>query len=66
MCGIAGFISNERKPKLIENFIDDLHHRGPDSSSYEIIEINGKYLHLGSSRLAIRGGEKENMPLCIS
>ena len=27
------------------------------------LKINDNYLHLGSSRLAIRGNEKENMPM---
>jgi len=63
MCGIAGFISKEKKPELIKNFIGDLHHRGPDNIGIKIIKINDNYLHLGSSRLAIRGNEKENMPM---
>jgi len=63
MCGIAGFISKEKKPELIKNFIEDLHHRGPDNIGIKIIKINDNYLHLGSSRLAIRGNEKENMPM---
>ena len=49
----------KKKPELIKNFIGDLHHRGPDNIGIKIIKINDNYLHLGSSRLAIRGNEKE-------
>ena len=53
MCGIVGFISKEKKVNLINNFVDDISHRGPDNKSYSIIEVGNKYLHLGSARLSI-------------
>ena len=48
-----------KKPELIKNFIGDLHHRGPDNIGIKIIKINDNYLHLGSSRLAIREMKKK-------
>ena len=63
MCGIVGFISKEKKVNLINNFVDDISHRGPDNKSYSIIEVGNKYLHLGSARLSIRGDSREDMPM---
>ena len=63
MCGIVGFISENRNTNLIDNFVKDIEHRGPDSKNHLIVEVHKKYLHIGSARLAIRGGSKENMPM---
>ena len=63
MCGIVGFISENRNTNLIDNFVKDIEHRGPDSKKHLIVEVHKKYLHIGSARLAIRGGSKENMPM---
>lgn len=63
MCGIVGFISENRNSILIDNFVKDIEHRGPDSKNHLIVEVNKKYLHIGSARLAIRGDSKENMPM---
>lgn len=63
MCGVVGFISENRNTNLIDNFVKDIEHRGPDSKNYLIVEVDKKYLHIGSARLAIRGDSKENMPM---
>jgi len=63
MCGIVGFISKEKKVNLINNFVNDISHRGPDNTGYSIIEVGNKYLHLGSARLSIRGDSREDMPM---
>lgn len=63
MCGIVGFISKEKNQNLIEKFVNDISHRGPDSSNYSIINVGNNYLHLGSARLSIRGDSRENMPM---
>tara|TARA_A100001011_G_C14282587_1_gene832229 strand:- start:426 stop:2249 length:1824 start_codon:yes stop_codon:yes gene_type:complete len=63
MCGISGFVTNTKNNQLINNFITDLEHRGPDNKNYLIIKAGKSYVHLGSTRLAIRGDSKENMPM---
>jgi asparagine synthase (glutamine-hydrolysing) len=63
MCGVVGFISESRNTILIDNFVKDIQHRGPDSKNHLIVEVDKKYLHIGSARLAIRGDSKENMPM---
>lgn len=63
MCGVVGFVSYIKKAELIDEFVKKVEHRGPDSLKSRIIEVNNKFIHLGSSRLAIRGGESENMPM---
>ena len=63
MCGVVGFVSYVKKAELIDEFVKKVEHRGPDSLKSRIIEVNNKFIHLGSSRLAIRGGESENMPM---
>ena len=63
MCGVVGFISENRNTNQIDNFVKDIEHRGPDSKNYLIVEVDKKYLHIGSARLAIRGDSKENMPM---
>ena len=63
MCGVVGFISENRNTNLIDNFVKDIEHRGPDSKNHLIVEFDKKYLHIGSARLAIRGDSKENMPM---
>ena len=63
MCGVVGFISENRNTNLIDNFVKDIEHRGPDSKNHLIVEVDKKYLHIGSARLAIRGDSKENMPM---
>ncbi len=63
MCGVVGFISENKNTNLIDNFVKDIEHRGPDSKNHLIIEVDKKYLHIGSARLAIRGDSKEYMPM---
>ena len=63
MCGIVGFFSNNKNEELLINLSNSLQHRGPDKVSYKIIEFNGKYLHLGSSRLSITGLIDGDMPM---
>lgn len=63
MCGVVGFVSNKKNTELINKFVEKVEHRGPDNSDSKIIELNNKFIHLGSSRLSIRGGSSENMPM---
>ena len=63
MCGIVGFTSKEKNLKKIESFTKEISHRGPDSLGFKIYKVGEAYLHLGSSRLAIRGDKRENMPM---
>ena len=53
---IVGFVSNKKNLDLINKFVEKVEHRGPDNSDSKIIELNNKFIHLGSSRLSIRGG----------
>ena len=63
MCGIVGFIKNQKDEELIESFTNSVSHRGPDFIDYKIIKIGKFYLHLGSARLSLRGDSSENMPM---
>jgi asparagine synthase (glutamine-hydrolysing) len=63
MCGIVGFTSETKDINKIDKFTADISHRGPDSSNYKIYKVGNQYLHLGSARLAIRGDEREDMPM---
>jgi asparagine synthase (glutamine-hydrolysing) len=63
MCGIAGFISKTRQDEKIDNFVRDISHRGPDNQSYIINSVGQAFLHMGSTRLAIRGDSNEDMPM---
>ena len=63
MCGIVGFVSTQKRPELIEKLTFELSHRGPDKQNFEIINVDNKYLHLGSSRLSIRDLDDGNMPM---
>lgn len=63
MCGVVGFVSNKKNLDLINKFVEKVEHRGPDNLDSKIIELNNKFIHLGSSRLSIRGGLSENMPM---
>ena len=66
MCGIIGFIADQKNQNLINNLTNSLSHRGPDKSDTAIIEYNDMYLHLGSSRLSITGLEDGDMPMTDS
>ncbi len=63
MCGIIGFISKEPNEDKIKKATELISHRGPDYQNYSIVKMSNKFLHLGSSRLSIRGSESENMPM---
>ena len=63
MCGIIGFTSATKKPELIEKFLKELSHRGPDHQEYIEIDLGNYYLYLGSTRLTIRGDSSCNMPM---
>tara|TARA_Y100001935_G_C17311686_1_gene517007 strand:- start:9853 stop:11673 length:1821 start_codon:yes stop_codon:yes gene_type:complete len=63
MCGIIGFISKEPNEDKIKKATELISHRGPDYQNYSIVKMNNRFLHLGSSRLSIRGSESENMPM---
>tara|TARA_Y100000389_G_C17455680_1_gene517992 strand:+ start:717 stop:2546 length:1830 start_codon:yes stop_codon:yes gene_type:complete len=63
MCGIVGVVSKSKQKKLISNFLTEISHRGPDSKKYLINSIGEEYIHLGSSRLSIRGDSSEDMPM---
>ena len=63
MCGIVGFISKSKNELLLDNFIKEIEHRGPDESNNKIVNIRNKQVHFGSTRLSIRGGKSESMPM---
>ena len=44
MCGIIGFTSATKKPELIEKFLKELSHRGPDHQEYIEIDLGNYYL----------------------
>ncbi len=51
MCGIIGYLSEERLP--IEKGLEALRHRGPDSQAFRDFENQGYHLALGHTRLSI-------------
>lgn len=63
MCGIVGFISKSKNQLLLDNFIKEIEHRGPDETNNKIVNIRNKQVHFGSTRLSIRGGKSESMPM---
>ncbi len=63
MCGIAGFVSETRNEKLINQLTEKLMHRGPDELNIEIIKKDNLYYHFGSTRLSIVGLADGKMPM---
>lgn len=63
MCGIAGIINYldgiDQSSKYIKKMLDVIHHRGPDDTSYYIIENN----HFGHTRLSIIDIDGGNQPI---
>ncbi len=60
MCGIAGFISNDKKKKeIIKKMADRISHRGPDGEGYYIDD----YIALGHRRLSIIDVGRGNQPM---
>ena len=60
MCGIVGFISNEKnKKEIIQNMADRIKHRGPDGEGYYI----DKNIALGHRRLSIIDVKKGKQPI---
>src|ERR1700733_4790966 len=54
MCGIAGYISRRPPdPRIIQNMIDRIAHRGPDGAGVWSGEKDGWHVVLGHRRLAI-------------
>ncbi len=54
MCGIAGFVGDEKQVSLVERrFCDALSHRGPDGEGHETIRSGIRYVTLAHRRLAI-------------
>lgn len=61
MCGITGYVANEKLP--IDEMMLSLHHRGPDAQGNYETTINQKYIGLGHTRLSILDlSEKGNQP----
>lgn len=52
MCGIVGFVANDRKEHVLADMLKVQSHRGPDDSG--IFIDNEKGVHLGHNRLAIQ------------
>ncbi len=63
MCGIAGFVSETKNEKLINQLTEKLMHRGPDELNIEIIKKDNLYYHFGSARLSIVGLVDGKMPM---
>ncbi|MCM2343191.1 MAG: asparagine synthase (glutamine-hydrolyzing) [Alphaproteobacteria bacterium] len=60
MCGIAGYYSTHPyDPAMLENMVESLHHRGPDSSGY----YHSGPFHGGMRRLSINGLHTGDQPL---
>ncbi|MBL4669359.1 MAG: hypothetical protein JKY30_08860 [Flavobacteriales bacterium] len=61
MCGITGYIANDKLP--LTKMVSSLQHRGPDAfGEYETV-INNQHIGLGHSRLSILDlSEKGNQP----
>ncbi|MBI5197016.1 MAG: asparagine synthase (glutamine-hydrolyzing) [Nitrospirae bacterium] len=53
MCGIAGFIGKDGIPLNFERILNELRHRGPDSSGHVTLKLSGKTVWLGHTRLSI-------------
>lgn len=67
MCGIVGFISNERSETILSNMLSTLSYRGPDDNGVLVEKINNNYIHLGQNRLAIQDtSEKGHQPFVSS
>lgn len=60
MCGIAGYVSHHSMaPEVLENMVECLFHRGPDSAGYH---RSGAF-HAGMRRLSINGLHTGDQPL---
>ena len=54
MCGICGFISNEKLEKdILKRMNDTISYRGPDSEGYYLDSIEKQEIGLAHKRLAI-------------
>lgn len=55
MCGITGFVdfSKQSGREVLSNMAKVLHHRGPDDSGAEVIEVSNAVIGLGFRRLSI-------------
>ena len=61
MCGITGYITNQKLP--LDEMLFSLKHRGPDAQGIYETNINNKYVGLGHTRLSILDlSEKGNQP----
>ena len=55
MCGITGFIDFKKEStiEVLSSMTDTLHHRGPDGSGVELLELDEASIGLGHRRLSI-------------
>lgn len=54
MCGIVGFISNEKiNEDILSNMLHSIDHRGPNDNGYQYSEVLNKNIFLGHTRLSI-------------
>ncbi|MGZ3695912.1 MAG: asparagine synthase (glutamine-hydrolyzing), partial [Bdellovibrionota bacterium] len=63
MCGIAGFISREPRPGVLEKMLGQIAHRGPDGQGQWSDQAHGWHISLGHRRLSIIDLETGTQPL---
>lgn len=54
MCGIVGFIANERQDITVEKMLEVQAYRGPDDRGVFVEQLDESYVHLGHNRLSIQ------------
>ena len=59
MCGLIGFINNQKQENILDLMLGVLDYRGPDDSGTLINRIDNKFVHLGQNRLSIQDTSKK-------
>ncbi len=54
MCGIVGFVGQDKEEAIVEKMLLIQSHRGPDDSGVWVERMAERYVHLGHNRLAIQ------------
>lgn len=66
MCGLVGFITDNKQENVISAMLDQLSYRGPDDNGVFISAQANGYVHLGQNRLAIQDTSKKGHQPFIS
>jgi asparagine synthase (glutamine-hydrolysing) len=53
MCGISGLIGSGNQTESVEAMVKSMHHRGPDDSGVQTIQVGDRQVVLGNTRLSI-------------